>query len=68
MSTLDLNTFLVGLYTITDDLYQQAYPIHTPKSGTKPIMTDSEILTMALCAQWLKWPERKMIGYVKEHQ
>jgi hypothetical protein len=67
MSTLDLDTFLVGLYTITDDLFQEAYPIHTPKPGNKPLMTDSEIVTLALCAQWLKWPERKMIGYVKEH-
>jgi hypothetical protein len=67
MNTLSLDTFLVGLYTITDDLYKATYPKPAPKPGTKPIMTDSEIITLALCAQWLKWPERKVISYVKNH-
>lgn len=67
MYMLDRDTFLVGLYTITDDLYQSTYQRRVLKPGTKPIMGDSEIITLALCAQWLKWPERKFISYVKAH-
>jgi hypothetical protein len=67
MDTLDLDTFLVALYTITDDLYKTYYPITKSHQGSKPIMTDSEIITLGLCLQWLKWPERKMFNYVKDH-
>jgi hypothetical protein len=67
MNTLDLDTFLVGLYTITDDLYKATYPVTQTKPGAKPIMSDSEVITLALCTQWLKWPERKVINYVKNH-
>ncbi len=67
MDTLNLDTFLVGLYTITDDLYKAAYPQTALKPGAKPLMMDSEILTLALCLQWLQWSERKLIDYVKSH-
>jgi hypothetical protein len=67
MYTLDLDTFLVALYTITDDLYKANYPENKPHVGAKPVMTNSEILTLGLCFQWLKWPERKMIKYVEDH-
>lgn len=66
--TLDLDTFLVALYTIVDDLYQAHFPAPSVcRCGAKPTMTDSEILTLALCLQWLKLPERKLIRYVKAH-
>jgi hypothetical protein len=64
---LSLDTFLVALYTITDDLYQAANPYPRSKPGSKPIMSDSEVLTLALAAQWLQLPERKLIRYVKIH-
>lgn len=67
MYTLDLDTFLVALYTITDDLYKAHYPKTGSGVGPKPTMTDSEILTLGLCSQWLKWPERKLLVYVKDH-
>jgi hypothetical protein len=67
MSTLNLDTFLVGLYSITDDLFKTTYPQSRLKRGAKPIMSDSEILTLALCIQWLKWSERKLLQYVKDH-
>lgn len=67
MYTLDLDTFLVALYTIVDDLYRLNYPIDKPKPGTVPVMTNSEIITLVVCAQWLKWSERKVIAYVEKH-
>jgi hypothetical protein len=67
MYTPDLDTFLVSLYTITDDLYKSSYPRNKSKVGPKYIMSDSEVITIGLCAQWLKLPERKLLKYVKDH-
>lgn len=67
MCTTDLDTFLVALYTITDDLYKEYYPEANCRVGPKPIMTNSEVMTLGLCVQWLKWPERKLLKYVKDH-
>jgi hypothetical protein len=67
MDTLPLGTFLVALYTIIDDLYQASHQLCPSHPGAKPAMTDSEILTLALSAQWLHLPERTLIRYVKAH-
>jgi hypothetical protein len=67
MNTPELDTFLVALYTISDDLYKTHFPNKTSKVGPKLIMNDSEIITLGLCAQWLKWSERKLLSYVKKH-
>jgi hypothetical protein len=67
MCTTDLDTFLVALYTITDDLYKVRYPEISRRVGPKPVMTNSEVMTLGLCVQWLKWPERKLLQYVKDH-
>ena len=50
---MDLDTFLVALYTIVDDLYQQHVAGAKPgRPGARPTVSDSEILTLALCGQW----------------
>jgi hypothetical protein len=50
--TLDLDTFLVALYPIVDDEYQaQVEPQLPRRSGKRPTLSDSEVLTLALCAQ-----------------
>jgi hypothetical protein len=67
MDTLDLDTSLVALYTNIDDLYKAHFPEGKPRAGHKPVMSDSEILTLGLCLQWLKWPERRMFRYVNDH-
>jgi len=67
LNTLDLDTFLVALYTIADDLYKTHFPNKQIQVGPKLIMNDSEIMTLGLCAQWLKWPERKLLMYVEKH-
>ena len=49
--TIDLDTFLVALYTIVDDLYQQHFAQFKPhRPGQHPHMSDSEVLTLALMA------------------
>jgi hypothetical protein len=67
MNTLSIDTFLVALYTISDDLYQATYPSACARPGAKAVMSDSEVITLALCVQWLKWSERKLMSYVKNH-
>ena len=48
---IDLDTFLVALYTIVDDLSQQQAVARKPgRPGPRPVVSDSEVLTLALCA------------------
>ena len=50
---LDLDTFLTAVYTIVDDLYRErlaAAMRHRP--GPAPVLSDSEVLTLAICAEW----------------
>lgn len=50
---LDLPTFLSTLYTLVDDLYKTHLAPHKPvRPGPAPQLSDSEVLTLALLAQW----------------
>ena len=65
---IDLDTFLVALYTIVDDLYQQhAAPAKPRRPGPPPVMSDSEVLTLALCRQWGGRSERAFLRSVRAH-
>ena len=65
---IDLDTFLVALYTIVDDLYQQHVAAAKPvRPGPRPRVSDSEGLTLALCAQWWGRSERAFLRYVRGH-
>lgn len=65
---LDLDTFLVALSTIVDDLYQQQVARPKPgRPGPRPTVSDSEVLTLALCAQWGGRSERAFLRYVRQH-
>ena len=66
--TMDLDTFLVALYTIVDDLYQQHFAHYKPRRpGKRPEMSDSEILTLALCAQWHGTSERAFLRFAAQY-
>lgn len=66
--TLDLDTFLVALYTIVDDLYRQHWAPQKPsRPGRRPELSDSEVLTLVLCAQWFGPSERAFIRYAANH-
>lgn len=61
---LDIATFLTALYVITDDLYQRHFAHLKPRRrGKKVELSDSEVLTLAICSQWLGWSERVFISY-----
>jgi hypothetical protein len=50
---LDLDTFLVTVYCVIDDLYRERYAAaKPPRPGSEPELADSEVLTLAVLAQW----------------
>ena len=66
--TVDLDTFLVALYTIVDDLYQEHFaPLKPQRPGKRPELSDSEVVTLALCAQWFGRSERAFLRYASAH-
>lgn len=65
---LDFDTFLVALYTIVDDLYYAHFAARKPRRrGRKPRLTDSEVLTIVIVAQWFGPSERELIRYAQAH-
>jgi len=50
---MDLDSFLVSLYVLIDDWWQERHPPATPKKPSRPAsLADSEVLTLAVVAQW----------------
>ena len=50
---IDLDTFLTTVYCIVDELYHQHFAAHKPRRpGKRPELSDSEVLTLAILAQW----------------
>jgi hypothetical protein len=53
---IDLDTFLTALYTVVDDLHRERLAAalrHRP--GPAPAVSGSEVLTLAICAEWGPW-------------
>jgi hypothetical protein len=53
---MDLETFLVSLFVLVDDWVSDTRPCE-PKSrrGRPPRLSESEVLTLAVLAQWPRW-------------
>jgi hypothetical protein len=66
---LTLDTFLTAVYVIVDELYQRVFAVHKPRRpGPKPVVSDSEVLTLMLLAQWRRdRSERAFLRYVEAH-
>lgn len=69
---MDLETFFTILYVLVDDWYNAYVQAHKPPtSGSKPRMSDSEVLTVALAGQWrvgVPWQsERGLVRYMQAH-
>ena len=57
---LDLDTFLTALYTVVDDLYRERLAgVMAHRPGPKPVLSDSEVLTLAVCAEWGPWDSER---------
>jgi len=66
---IDLDTFLTALYMVVDDVYRTQFAAAKPsRPGVKPTMSDSEVLTVAVLAQWQQnRSERGFVAYVTQH-
>ena len=49
---LDLETFLVTVYSLVDDLYTDFFLPHRPLRGAPSKLSDSEVLTLSILADW----------------
>ena len=66
--TVELDTFLVALYTIVDELYQRHVAPQRPvRRGHRPEVSDSEVLTLMVCEQWHGRSERRFLRFVERY-
>jgi len=50
---MDLDSFLVSLYVLVDDWWKlKERSLEPPKTGRPVLLSDSEVLTLAIVAQW----------------
>jgi hypothetical protein len=49
---VDLDSFLVSLYVLVDDWWRERHPRASRKPGRPALLADSEVLTLAILAQW----------------
>ena len=53
---MDLDSFLVSLYVPIDDWWREHHSSPAPPSPGRPaLLSDSEVLTLAVLAQWPRW-------------
>lgn len=66
---LDLDTFLVTVYCVVDEVYQAHCAAAKPRRpGKKPELSDPEVLTLVAVAQWqAQRSERAFLRYVAAH-
>jgi hypothetical protein len=65
----DPATLLTALYCVVDDLYREHFASRKPpRPGRRPEMSDSEVLTLTLLAQWRPdRSERAFLAYARNH-
>ncbi len=49
---MDLDSFLVSLYVLVDDWWQENRSSQPPKPGRPALLSASEVLTLAILSQW----------------
>lgn len=66
---LDVDTVLVAVYCLVDDLYRAQWAVRKPvRPGSRPQMSDSEVLTLAILGQWqVDRSERALVRYALRH-
>jgi hypothetical protein len=66
---MDLDSFLVSLYVLVDDWWRERHPpsVHN-KPGRPALLTDSEVITLAILAQWPRFrSERDFWRFASSH-
>jgi hypothetical protein len=66
---MDLDSFLVSLYVLVDDWWQERHPSTTRKKPGRPaLLSDPEVITLALLAQWPRFrSERDFWRFASAH-
>jgi len=66
---IDVDTFLTTVYCVVDALYQAQYAAHKPvRPGAAPQLSDSEVLTLVILAQWQhNRSEAAFVRYAQAH-
>ena len=49
---MDLDSFLVSLYVLVDDWWKLHHASEATKTGRPALLSESEVLTLAILAQW----------------
>ncbi len=67
MNSIDLESILIIIFVLVDDWYKlEGKTWKGTLPGAKPIMSDSEILTLALMMDYLPFPgETQFIGFIR---
>src|SRR5919107_1133211 len=65
---LDLDSFLVSLYVLVDDWWKLKHSSEPPRAGRPALLTDPEVLTLAILAQWPRFrSERDFWRFAQAH-
>ncbi len=66
---MDLDSFLVSLYVLVDDWWRASHHSSTPPRPGRPVLlADSEVLTLAILAQWPRFrSERDFWRFAQAH-
>ena len=65
---MDLDSFLVSLYVQIDDWWKANHPSATRRPGRPALLSDSEVLTLAILAQWPRFrSERDFWRFAHAH-
>ena len=65
---MDLNSFLVSLYVEVDDWWRERHPLAPRRPGRPALLSDSEVLTLAILAQWPRFRgERDFWRFANAH-
>jgi hypothetical protein len=65
---MDLDSFLVSLYVLVDDWWKLKHSSEPPRTGRPALLTDPEVITLAILAQWPRWrSERDFWRFAHAH-
>jgi hypothetical protein len=65
---MDLDSFLVSLYVLVDDWWRASHPSTPRRPGRPTLLADSEVLTLAILAQWPRFrSERDFWRFADAH-
>jgi hypothetical protein len=66
---MDLDSFLVSLYVLVDDWWKASHPPNAPRKHGRPaLLSESEVLTLAILAQWPRFrSERDFWRFASSH-